>query len=294
MRNFGLINFKNNCYINSVLQLLILIKPLQKYFSKNDFLYITDNKLVRDFVNILRLKLIQSDIKRYKPLTITQEIYKSLNIPENEQFDAHEFLLLFINYIHENMKIPFINNKIENNKNKFWMENNKNDFSIIKKNLYGQIENTFKCNCGINKTRELFFDLIIFNSTSFLKSVDNFFNSKFTCSICNDNKYIEKKIEKIPKYLFFVISKFDNGLKKNNQILENIKSIINMKKYTKTEKDKIFKLKGFVNHIGSLNSGHYFTNIIDEKNNILIDDELVKNIENIDTKYSYILMYERI
>lgn len=297
MRNFGLINLKNTCYINSILQLLILIKPLQEIFSNNDFLQITDNKLIYHFVSLLRLKTFDKSIcKRYKITSILNEIYNSMNIKENEQFDAHEFLLMFINLIHENLKIDLINSKkIYDNKINFWHKLNKNDFSIIKQILYGQMKNIIKCDCNISKSRELFFDLIILPDKNISSSLLKSLNSKFLCEKCNSMKKIKKKFEILPKYLFFVISKFNENMKKSSNNFEEIETTLNLSPFIKKNsniKNTFYNLKGIINHYGNTSNGHYNITIRENDEYIIIDDESIYRCDKYNIHNAYILMYE--
>ncbi len=298
MRNFGLINLKNNCFINCILQLLILIKPLQEYFSNNDFLKITDNKLIYHFVSLLRLKTFDKSMcKRYKITSILNEIYNSMNIKENEQFDAHEFLLMFINSIHENLKIDLLKpkKKYDNKINFWWGKLNKNDFSIMKQILYGQIKNTIKCDCGITRSRELFFDLIIMPDKNISSSLFNLLNSEFLCEKCNSVKKIKKKIEILPKYLFFVISKFNENLRKSFNNFEEIETTLNLSSFIKNNsniENTSYNLKSIINHYGNTSNGHYNITIKENDNYIIIDDESIYKIDKFNFDNAYILMYE--
>ncbi len=297
MRNFGLINLKNNCYINSILQLLILIKPLQEYFSDNDFLKITDNRLIYHFVSLLRLKTFDKSMcKRYKITSILNEIYNSLDIKENEQFDAHEFLLMFINSFHENLKIDLIKHKkIYDNKINFWYKLNKNDFSILKQILYGQMKNIIKCKCDISKSRELFFDLIILPDENISSSLFNLLNSEFLCEKCNSMKKIKKEFEILPKYLFFIISKFNENMKKSSNNFEEIETTLNLSSYIKKNsniKNTFYNLKCIINHYGNTLNGHYNITIKENDNYIIIDDESIYKSDKFNFDNAYILMYE--
>ncbi len=297
MRNFGLINLKNNCFINCILQLIILIKPLQEFFNNNDFLKITENKLIYHFVSLLRLKTFDKSMsKRYKITSILNEIYNSMNIKENEQFDAHEFLLMFINLIHENLKIDLIKpKKVYNNKINFWHKLNKNDFSIIKQSLYGQMKNIIKCTCDISKSRELFFDLIILPDKNISSSLYKSLNSEFLCEKCNSMKKIKKKFEILPKYLFFVISKFDENMKKSSNTFEEIETALNLSSFIKNNssiKNTTYNLKGVINHYGNTLNGHYNIIIKENDNYIIIDDESIYKTDKFNFDNAYILMYE--
>ncbi len=130
----------------------------------------------------------------------------------------------------------------------------------------------------------------------------------YKCSICNDNRTINKtcKIWRTPAVLFIQLKRFEilpNGrIRKNNNEID-IPLTIDLNSYcdetmeTENKVNYIYKLKGFSNHMGSLNGGHYTADcvcIVDNETWYHFDDSRVSRNTNktIDTSNAYILMYE--
>jgi ubiquitin C-terminal hydrolase len=130
----------------------------------------------------------------------------------------------------------------------------------------------------------------------------------YKCSICNDNRTITKtcKIWRTPSVLFIQLKRFEvlpNGrIRKNNNEID-IPLTIDLNSYcdetmgTENKVNRIYKLKGFSNHMGGLNGGHYTADcvcVVDNETWYHFDDSHVSRNTNkmIDTSNAYILMYE--
>lgn len=130
----------------------------------------------------------------------------------------------------------------------------------------------------------------------------------YKCNVCNENRTITKtcKIWRTPSVLFIQLKRFEqltNGrIRKNNNEID-IPLVFDLNTYcdnsmdTENKVKRVYKLKGFSNHMGGLNGGHYTADcvcIVDNETWYHFDDSHVSRNTNkmIDTSNAYILMYE--
>lgn len=131
----------------------------------------------------------------------------------------------------------------------------------------------------------------------------------YDCQICKCRQKVKSRtiIFRAPKILFIILKRFrslPNGrLLKDDRDIEiprelDINPWIDHSMNTDKKLSNIYTLKGFSNHHGGLNSGHYTADcagIIDPENFYHYNDSNVQkweNPNNIDTSDAYILMYE--
>jgi ubiquitin C-terminal hydrolase len=130
----------------------------------------------------------------------------------------------------------------------------------------------------------------------------------YKCLICNATRTINKtcKIWRTPSVLFIYFKRFEvllNGITKKNNNEIDVPLIIDLGSYcdesmmTDNKVKRIYKLKGFSNHMGSLNGGHYTADcvcIVDNETWYHFDDSNVSRNTNkmINTSNAYVLMYE--
>lgn len=130
----------------------------------------------------------------------------------------------------------------------------------------------------------------------------------YKCTICNEDRTINKscKLWRTPSVLFIQLKRFEvlpNGrIRKNNTVID-IPLTIDLSPYCDqtmnsiNKINRVYKLKGFSNHMGSLNGGHYTADcvcIVDNETWYHFDDSNVMRNMNkmINTADAYILMYE--
>lgn len=130
----------------------------------------------------------------------------------------------------------------------------------------------------------------------------------YKCTVCNANRTISKscKLWRTPSVLFVQLKRFEvlpNGrVRKNNNNID-IPLTIDLSPYcdqtmnAETKINRVYKLKGFSNHMGNLSGGHYTADcmcIVDNETWYHFDDSRVMRNTNkmIDTSNAYILMYE--
>ena len=146
------------------------------------------------------------------------------------------------------------------------------------------------------------------NKTSNLEEhLDDFLKENIVenvkCEFCNKNQTMTKteKILRLPMTLFIVLKRF---YRKNNRNYKNNLNItipenLDLKKYScPSNNGTKYKLKGFINHYGSMNSGHYNADckcIVNNNTWYNLDDTTVKKYDNNKVpcnKNAYVLMYE--
>lgn len=131
----------------------------------------------------------------------------------------------------------------------------------------------------------------------------------YKCSVCDVNRTINKtcKIWRTPSVLFIQLKRFEvlpNGRIRKNNLSVDIPLTIDLSPYcdetmlTENKINRKYNLKGFSNHMGSMNGGHYTADclcIVDNETWYKFDDSHVSRNTNkmVDTSNAYILMYEQ-
>jgi len=130
----------------------------------------------------------------------------------------------------------------------------------------------------------------------------------YKCTVCNANRTINKscKLWRTPSVLFIQLKRFEvlpNGrIRKNNTDIDipltiDLSPFCDQTMSTENKINRVYKLKGFSNHMGSLSGGHYTADcvcIVDNETWYHFDDSSVMRNTNkmINTANAYILMYE--
>lgn len=189
-RPVGLINLKNNCYINSILQCLNNIPK----FKDGLYQIESNNQFLKEIIKLFKEIDDKENMKNNKNIFLDISSFLEKVKNENEIFnnddhhDATEFLFWLLNHIHDliikdspNVKRSFVMNLFEGEQ-----------FSIT------------KCLCCENEFRrnEKFLNLTldIKNNVSLTSCMKNYirkeimkYKDKFYCGICNSLQEAEKK-----------------------------------------------------------------------------------------------------
>lgn len=292
----GLVNFGNTCYMNSAIQCLGNIKSLRDYFLNKDFIDDINKKKIEVNLVIQWYKLLmgmwrknstispQSFRREIRLLALKQEM--NLNFVGNGQNDVQEFIVFIIMNMHNCLgrKVEMkISGTVKNDLDKkaleamkSWKAFFKNDYSIFIDLFYSQYSSSIY---DLDKNlKSTIYDPICFYSIPIPEKSGNI--DIYDCfdlftdfeKLDGENKWLNEdtneyiecykqiKFWNTPKILIIVLKRFmKNGSKKTNKIDFPIKEL-NLNKYCNgyRKNKNIFDLICVSNHIGNLNSGHYY------------------------------------
>ncbi|KMZ71485.1 Ubiquitin carboxyl-terminal hydrolase 3 [Zostera marina] len=317
-RYFGLENFGNTCYCNSVLQALYFCVPfrekLLEYYSNNKTPLDAEDNLLTCLADLFTQ--ISSQKKKtgiIAPKRFVQKVKK-----QNELFrsymhqDAHEFLNFLLNELVDILEKESSNSvknslaassasqsvKIVNGPQLPLANSGKNEPLVtwVHKNFQGTLTNETRClRCETVTARdETFLDLSLdieqnssitsclknFSSTETLNAEDKFFCDK-CCSLQEAQKRM--KIKKPPHILVIHLKRFKymEQLSRHKKLSYRVVFPLDLKLTdTVVDPDTEYSLFAVVVHVGSgPNHGHYVSLVKSHNHWLFFDDE---NVEIID------------
>lgn len=329
----GLHNFGSTCYINAAVQCFSNTKELTEYFLDTNIekYLVKKNILVREYHKLL------SGIYEENCTIAPSSFFKSLkyigrreklDICFSDQNDIHEFIIFFIDTLHEELKKKVnitITGKIINEEDKtayesmvYWKKFFENNYSKIINLFYGQTMSIIRVEKNniesINYSPLCVFSLPIDNENNEReKQTDiydcfNLFTKKHNLDGDNqwkykDNKYYDAtqhiEIWEFPQILIIHLKRFDNNGLKIDKLIDFPIKQLDLRKYCVgyDSDNSIFDLYAICNHIGFCNIGHYYAyckNINNNKwynfddNNIMELDE-----DELVTNNAYCLFYSK-
>ncbi len=312
----GLGNLGNTCYMNSVLQCLSQCLQLTDFFltknTQEDILVEIYTKTIREMWREnapIAPKSLKKVIDDYIPL-----------FRGNNQHDCHEFLIKFLEILHDKTKIKRIKFEINPNSSKniqkafsSW-ETHVGVPSIISDLFYGQFSDSLRCEeCYFSSTVYdpfLTLEIPVYKGDYTVKDhLSRYFKFDYTykkcenCSSDSSEKTEEHEIQRgiflLPKILVISFSRFDAlGKKKTENI--HLSKELDMTEYSRfsTQDSVMYDLSSVICHSGeSSTSGHYFSVIKDNYDDgwNIFNDQIVApyNLDNLDVSTPYILFYKQ-
>lgn len=309
----GIENNSNLCYLNSVLQLLFTIEPLNKFILKykvpitpksiKDCLIISYKNIIENIyvenVNCNKEKICIDDdniIESTQFKNILDKIYHLGDI----QHDAHEILIIILDLLHDCMKESRITETYNKNENCLvskvamdkWRENLKIDkYSIINKLFKGQLRN--KITCNVCFTENNVFDsyncitLRLQDSTKEIKNesskiedcIKRFLSLEkidYNCERCKKICKAEKITTFLlfPQFLLFHINRFEHTV--NDGVVSITKDKTKIKfplENLEMGPNVYYKLKGFISHHGYSVNSGHYTTLIHVNENYIMIDD---------------------
>ena len=264
-------------------------------------------------------------------IKITSEIAKEGGFDylfSGEQNDPHEFLVYLLDKIH-NAKSSKVKIDIPANADKLYLKlylehfkkRYENDFSMFVKNFYYYMLTCIEChNCNDITYNVNPNDIMCVNlpddwqhkpSLSLDECIADYFKVEaidYQCEKCGNKLHNrqDKKLLTKPRTLIIKIKRYTqmgNTLVKVNKIIE-YPSVLKLNPYLCSGEAGNYELYGVINHIGLLNSGHYYSFIRDfyiesgknkfSQNWMVCNDTQVSHLdthEAINSKNAYILFY---
>jgi len=315
--NQGLINLGSTCSINSLIQIICRNTKLRECILNST------NIPEKSFTSELKeiLNLMHNENKSLSPNKFINYFYNTFSniFTRGEQLDINELWYFIIDKISNEISIPYeISNNISN-------LNDEHNLTIAKYNnfktsnwldlIQGSIINIIECKLCNNKTynfepfTSIPLDIINNNNPSIIDMLSNYLKIEertcddWKCEKCNikTNYMKTSKLWKTPSVLCFVIKRFNDFNKKNNNNIQTNTNLIFKKGSVFSENDDItFNLSSIGLHHGILQGGHY-TSICNINNNYvhyddnninILNENDINNIIN-SNNLGYLIIYEK-
>nr|XP_010312041.1 PREDICTED: ubiquitin carboxyl-terminal hydrolase 46 [Balearica regulorum gibbericeps] len=302
---FGLVNFGNTCYCNSVLQALYFCRP----FRENVLSYKAQQKKKENLLTCLADLFHSIATQKKKVGVIPPKKFISRLRKENDLFDnymqqdAHEFLNYLLNTIadilQEEKKQEKQNGKLKNGNMNEAEENNKQELTWVHEIFQGTLTNETRClNCEtVSSKDEDFLDLSVDveQNTSITHCLRDFSNTetlcseqKYYCETCCSKQEAQKRmrVKKLPMILALHLKRFKymEQLHRYTKLSYRVVFPLELRLFNTSgdavNLDRMYDLVAVVVHCGSgPNRGHYITIVKSHGFWLLFDDDIVEKID---------------
>ncbi|CAH2315305.1 ubiquitin carboxyl-terminal hydrolase 12-like isoform X1 [Pelobates cultripes] len=298
---FGLVNFGNTCYCNSVLQALYFCRP----FREKVLAYKVQPRKKESLLTCLADLFNSIATQKKKVGVIPPKKFISRLRKENELFDnymqqdAHEFLNYLLNTIadllQEEKKQEKQNGKLQNGSLEA-PEPDKPDLTWVHEIFQGTLTNETRClNCeAVSSKDEDFLDLSVDveQNTSITHCLRGFSNTetlcseyKYYCEQCRSKQEAQKRmrVKKLPMILALHLKRFKymDQLHRYTKLSYRVVFPLELRLFNTsgdaTNPERMYDLVAVVVHCGSgPNRGHYITIVKSHGFWLLFDDDIVE------------------
>ncbi|KAI3368997.1 hypothetical protein L3Q82_025967 [Scortum barcoo] len=302
---FGLVNFGNTCYCNSVLQALYFCRP----FRENVLAYKAQQKKKENLLTCLADLFHSIATQKKKVGVIPPKKFISRLRKENDLFDnymqqdAHEFLNYLLNTVadilQEEKKQEKQNGRLKNNGTAATTESeteNKTEPTWVHDIFQGTLTNETRClNCEtVSSKDEDFLDLSVDveQNTSITHCLRDFSNTetlcseyKYYCETCCSKQEAQKRmrVKKLPMILALHLKRFKymEQLHRYTKLSYRVVFPLELRLFNTSgdavNLDRMYDLVAVVVHCGSgPNRGHYITIVKSHGFWLLFDDDIVE------------------
>ncbi|UYV73887.1 USP2 [Cordylochernes scorpioides] len=308
----GLFNQGNTCYSNAVVQCMAHTAPILKECCKE----FSQDMLNTDSINgglILKrfgmlLKAIWSEERAFCPIEFQKQVgMVEEKFGNNTQQDPMEFLQYLLQELHEDFnrttESPEITEKTHE-AHISWQIYLNQESSPIVDTFAGQIISTRCCQfCqNISENYEIFKDLSLAihekECPSLMGCLKEHFKTEvlddFTCSNCGTKNSIKKYgVTQWPRILTLQLKRFSAFELAKIKKMVDCPTTLDLSQFGSEAK---YKLYAFVNHFGSLDTGHCTAACRHPTTNqwyYYNDDSVSKISKDVNTADAYILFYEK-
>ncbi|XP_075972284.1 ubiquitin-specific protease 12/46 isoform X2 [Anticarsia gemmatalis] len=306
---FGLVNFGNTCYSNSVLQALYFCRP----FREKVLEYKAKNKRTKETLLTCLADLFYSIATQKKKVgSIAPKKFIARLRKEKEEFDnymqqdAHEFLNFLINHINEIILA-------ERNQSTLKVQKNAHGEGVtcngtgapsaeptwVHEIFQGTLTSETRClNCEtVSSKDEHFFDLQVDvgQNTSITHCLKCFSDTetlcndnKFKCDNCSSYQEAQKRmrVKKLPLILalhlkrFKYMEQYNRHIKVSHRVVFPLELRLFNTSDDAVNPDRLYDLVAVVVHCGSgPNRGHYISIVKSHGFWLLFDDDMVDKID---------------